>query len=662
MKRKIKMILALIFVACICFTAFACTNGNGGENGDKITCSLNTTQCTIKRFEDFQLTILTDKEIDSVEWISLNKNVATVDNGKVIAKSVGSSVIKAVVDNQSLSCLVNVVSNDKMPAVFLSDDQFSLIKNGTLKITPQIMFDGKLYDDGSFSFEVENQNICELQDGVLLAKEYGETVLRVFGSWRSAESIMLIKEVPLFVKRDATLIVEQSDFDIYTENSVSGTENYSIEQLLTANLFIENVIDTQKTVEWKVSDESLISVTENGKVTVNKDGNTGVAYVWAEVNDDDVCVSSDMIEVSVLKPVIDKTEQISLIHDMSVKTQSIDGNYVFGKETEILSVVDAISPTNELFKDGEVEYFSNVASEREWIISAKTYSVKVKVKCVTKILYNAKDLNDMDNIARPQNYNEQSINEFSGWFVLANDIDYEGKTYVSDVKLSGGYGGIWENAVFDGQGYAIKNITFSSYGFFGVRANNCVFKNVAIINAKITSASSCVVTNQFYGTSVIENVFVSATSTVKAGSCVNVLVGSLQSQNTTLFRIRDVVVDVVSATNMDHLSGIARTSVPSPRLEIFDAVYTIGAKVNVGAKVDINGEYDENDAEKNINLKNVAENNVGYVGGSYQTDESFLSEKEQIFKGDFAKVFGLAQESGQTVLKFMGQTVKVFNV
>ena len=661
MKRKIKMILALLFVACVCFTAFACTNGNGGGNGDKITCSLNVTQCTIKRFEDFQLTVLSDKEIDNVEWISLNKNVATVDNGKVVAKSVGSSVIKAVVGNQSLSCLVNVVSNDKMPAVFLSDDQFSLIKNGTLKITPQIMFDGELYGDGTFSFEIEDQNICELQNDVLFAKEYGETVLRVCGSWRSAESILLIKEVPLFVKRDATLIVEQSDFDIYTENGVSGTENYSTERTLTANLYIENVINTQKTVEWKVSDDSLINVTENGKVTVNKDGNTGIAYVWAEVNEDNVSVSSDMIEVSVLKPVIDKTEQISLIHDMSVKTQSINDNYVFGKETEILSVVDTVSPTNELFKDGVVEYFSNVASEREWIISAKTYSVKVKVKCVTKVLYNVKDLNDMDNVAYPKNYNEQAINSFSGWFVLANDIDYEGKTYVSEVQLSSGYGGRWENAIFDGQGYSIKNITFNKYGFFGVRAKDCVFKNVAIIDAKLTSSSSCVVTNQFYGTSVIENVFVRATSTVQSGSFVNVLVGSLQDQKPNLSRIRDVVVDVISATNMDHLSGIVRTSVPSPKLEVFDAVYTIGAKVNVGTRIGIDGKYN-GDTKLDVNLKKVAENNEGYVGGSYQTDQEFLNEKEQIFNGDFAKVFVLTQESGQTVLKFMGNTVKVFNV
>ena len=634
-----------------------CKSKTNGNEKEPITCTLNTTQCTIKCFEEYQLSVITNGEIGKVEWVSLNKNVATVIDGKVIAKSVGSSVVKAVVDGTSLSCLVNVVSNDKVPSIFLDDDAYSLVKNGSLKINPKVMFNGKLYEDGEFTFEVGDQNVCEIQNGQIIGKEYGQTVLRVFGEWRGAESVVLVKEVPLSVKRDANLLLSQSNFELFTENKVAGTENFAIENQLTATLFVENAVDNSKTIVWECSDQQLITV-DNGLVKVNINGKTGVAYVWAKVQTNELDVISDKIKVTVSKPIIDKTEQITLIHDMSEKTQTIDAVKVFGASENIVSVIDAINPSVELFKDGKAEYYSKVASQREWIISAKTYGVKVLVNCVTKVLRTAKDIDDMDNLARPESYNDKSMNNFSGWFLLGNDIDYGGKTYVSDVTLSNGFGGVWRNAIFDGQGYSISNITFSGNGLFGVRAYDCEFKNVAIINAKLTTSRSNVITQQFYGTGKINAVFVQVISTVKNGTYSNVLIGSLE--NTALSKISNVIVDVVNATNAEHLSGITRTSMTSPKLSVFDAVYTIGVKVNVGANVNEFGVYDDIDTSKNIYLANVSKNNVGYVGGAYEKDSDFLNE-QNMFTGEFAKVFALGSENGQTVLKFMGRTVKIFN-
>ncbi len=655
MNRKIKIVLSLLLVTCICF-AVGCKRK---QNEEPIYYQLSQTQYSLKCFEEYQLSVLTNGEIESVEWLSLNASVATVKDGLVIAKGVGSSVIKAVVNGQSLSCLVNVVDNDKVPSIFLSDDAYALAKNEKLSVFPKIMFDGALYDDGIFTFEIANTSICEIQNGEIVGKEYGETVMRVYGEWRGAEKLILYKEVPLSVKRDAALVVNQTDFELYTENQVVGTEDFITEKQLTANLIVNNVVDNETLITWHVSGEDLVSVSDDGLVTVNQNGKEGVAYVWAQVQTNEIDVVSDKIEISVKKPIIDKSAEITLVHDMFEKVQSIDSVQVFGANTEIVSVVDAVNVSTELFKDGKVEYSSNVADKRQWIVSAKTYSVKVSVNCVTKILRTAKDIDNMDDLARPSSYNDKAMNNFSGWFLLGNDIDYGGKTYVSDVTLSNGFGGVWRKSIFDGQGYSISNITFSGNGLFGVRAYDCEFKNVAVINAKLTSMRSNVITQQFYGTGLVDSVFVQATSTVSPDSSSNVLIGSLES--TTLSKISNVIVDVVSATNAERLSGITKTSKTSPKLSVFDAVYTIGVKVNVGASVNEFGVYDETDTSKNIYLANVSENNVGYVGGGYETDSQFLSEKQTIFKNDFAKVFAISEENSQTVLKFMGRTVKIFN-
>ena len=656
MKRKFKIILSLLLATCLCF-AVGCKNKSNSNENKPITYSLSATQCTVKCFEEYQLSIITTGEIGNVEWVSLNKNVATVIDGKVIAQSVGSSVVKAVFDGRSLSCLVNVVSNDKVPSIFLDDDSYSLVKDGHLKITPKVMFDGKLYEDGEFTFEVDNQNICEIQDGKIIGKEYGKTTLRIFGEWRGAESVILVKEVPLSVKRDATILLSQSNFELFTENQVAGTESFAVEKQISSTLFVENAVDNSKTVVWECSDQELITV-ENGLVKVNSNGKTGVAYVWAQVQTSEIDVVSDKIKVTVSKPILDKTEQVTLIHDMSERAQAVDAVKVFGTNENVVSVVDAINPTVELFNNGKAEYYSKAASQREWIVSAKTYSVKVLVNCVTKVLRTAKDIDDMDNLAKPESYSDKSMNSFSGWFILGNDIDYGGRTYVSEVTLSGGFGGVWASGILDGQGYNISNITFTGNGFFGVRALSIVLKNISITGAKLTGARANVVTGQLYRTSVIENVFVQATSTVGSGTKSNVLVGALE--DAALSKITNVVVDIESATNADHISGITKTSTLAPKLSVFNAVYTLGAKVNIGADVNADGVYDETDSKNNTYLANASENNVSYVGGAYETDSEFLSE-QNVFTGEFAKVFALASENGQTVLKFMGRTVKVFD-
>ena len=653
MKRKIKIILTLLLVACVAFTVVGCNTEKGKGS---LNCELNATQCTIKCFEEFQLEISADGEPVEAEWVSLNNSVVSVENGLVIAKKTGSGVIKAVVRGKSYSCLVNVVSNDKVPAIFTDDDSFSLVKDGSLKISPKIMFDGELYDDGKFTLEIDDQNVCEIQDQTLVGKAYGQTVLRIIGEWRGADEILLVKEVPLYVKRDANILTNQSEVTLYTENKISGTENCAVQQQLGATLYVDNVVDDTKTVVWETSDDNLINITEDGLVSANTNGETGEVLVWAKVQTNEIDVVSDAIKITIAKPVIDKTEEISLVHDMALKTQAIDAEKVFGNDsTEVVSVVDVVNAT-EMFKDGKVEYSSNAAMEREWIVSSKTYSVKVTAQCVTKVFYTADDLKQLDEYGKPKSYNQAAQNYFSGWFLLGADIDYGGKSFESGVRTAAGWGGLWDSMVFDGQGYSINNITFPSDGLFGMWLDNCTIKNLIFTEVTLPGAKSTVLCNTIRRNSVLENVFVSVKSTVASGTLSKGLVLGVDETVT----IKNLVVDVLSATNVDDFSGVTNTTLINPRLNVFDAVYTIGAKVCIGSPANENGVYDEVDTKNNTELVPVAANHTGYVGGGYETDAEFVADKEVIFTGDFAKVFTLATEGGQTVLKFMSKTVKTF--
>jgi len=156
---------------------------------------------------------------------------------------------------------------------------------------------------------------------------------------------------------------------------------------------------------------------------------------------------------------------------------------------------------------------------------------KVAILAVTKILYTKEDLAEVMTLATA---GQESVTASTytapgkavGYYVLANDIDFEGGKFglTHDSKGDGFVG------TFDGRGHTISNIEtkYELAGLFGKVGATGVIKNVAFVNLINTGNNGGVDTNQmairrnflsfvFYGT--VENVYIEATRSYVSGPC-----------------------------------------------------------------------------------------------------------------------------------------------
>ena len=198
---------------------------------------------------------------------------------------------------------------------------------------------------------------------------------------------------------------------------------------------------------------------------------------------------------------------------------------------------------------------------------------------------------------------EKSIQKFeNAYFVLANNID--ATKYVHEANgilfnqrgIAYGFTGGMFNSTFDGQGYAIKGITFNQFGLFGYVKDSTI-KNVALVDVKLAEVDYATTLAQWIVGGEVSNVYISIANTQfsKAGSYVT---GGFSKT-----KLSAIVVDASAVTN-DKTTGfdgslfyrndeIMNATEEAPHTSTFSEVYVISSAV-LGASAG-NTFYAEND-------------------------------------------------------------------
>mgnify|MGYP003308769636 CR=1 FL=1 len=105
----------------------------------------------------------------TVVYTSSNPSVATVDAaGKITALSKGTAVITATYGTATDTCTVNVGLGDNFPTLMLAnatESSITLNQYTPLDLTGSILFNGLMYDDVTFSYDVSNTAVGDVTDG-----------------------------------------------------------------------------------------------------------------------------------------------------------------------------------------------------------------------------------------------------------------------------------------------------------------------------------------------------------------------------------------------------------------------------------------------------------------------------------------------------------------
>ena len=244
----------------------------------------------------------------NVTWSSLKQSVATVDQyGNVTAKSAGNVEIAVTTEDgwHTTTCLV-VVTEKVIPVtgVKLGKGRLRMVEGETTQLIATIFPEDATNKNVAWTSSDESIATVD-QNGNVKAKAIGNATVKVItedGGYTSAclvtisEKIIPVANVTL--DKDKLELVEGKNAQI------------------TANVLPENA--TNKNVTWESSNESIVVVDKNGKVTAT---NPGVATITVTTEDGS---KTDTCEVTVKEytPVEDVTldkDRLDLIEGQIVQ-------------------------------------------------------------------------------------------------------------------------------------------------------------------------------------------------------------------------------------------------------------------------------------------------------------------------------------------------------
>lgn len=271
----------------------------------------------------------------TVKWVSSDKTVATVSNGKVTGKKSGTATITATVNGISDTCVVTVTDG----LVSINEEKVLLYVGGTKTETKQLKTNAKKQD--VLAWNSSNDSIATVENGLVTAKGEGTAIIKVECNGKTDSCEVTVKNTVTEIGEDTVFLrTKGSDKTYQLNSSVTGRSN---------------------SVKWTSSDNKVASINK-GKVTAKK---AGTATITATANG-----VSDSVTVTVENyiPTIKLNQSNYILYTNKGNTLNLKAT-VDGKSKTVSwsSSNDAVATVNK----GKV----TAVSEGEAIISATANDV-----------------------------------------------------------------------------------------------------------------------------------------------------------------------------------------------------------------------------------------------------------------------------------------------
>ena len=492
---------------------------------------LNRSKLVMEKMEQFVLTATATKDgvsvsASEVAWANSNPTVARFDvaTGKVVALAMGSTTITATYQGIVRSCEVTVSDNGKVPTLTIGNAQIGLYTSDTagypLKNELTATFNQEDTSDIVYRFTSQNPSVVTVDsEGNLTVVGKGTTQVNVQGEWRgySGSGLAGVFEVTVVSEIETQLVGVAT---LYAYEYTQDGYDYQKTATLQGTVYEDNS-PINVTFTWYTDNADIVSVDQSGNITAVGLGNegkygtekVGVAHVWYTATVDGEEYTSRKQEITVSRPIIDKTNTVSLRKDAnfsdnpSLVTADVTG--FTGTVTEVCDATDSsvnLQGTQALINE----------SVRDLLVySSDGYAYKIKADVATKYIKTASDLQAF--VTKIKN----GVNS-RGWIVKLG----------ADISSTGDYKLIWNQAnstnpswsgtksynenetggfrgTFDGNGYKIDGFTFGQGGLFGDLLSAQV-KNLSITNATLRDSKAATLAMASWATTV-ENCYFDVT-------------------------------------------------------------------------------------------------------------------------------------------------------
>ena len=216
--------------------------------------SFNKTSVSLKVGETVTLTatVKPDNATDkTVTWSTSDASVATVNDGVVTAKKVGTATITAKAGDKSATCEITVVATP-VTAVTLNKTSVSLKAGETVTLTATVKPDDAT--DKTVTWGSSDESVAKVENGIVTAIGKGLSTITAKAGDTSA-TCMVTVSVPV---------------ENVTLNKTELVMQKGQEEVLVALVSPDDATD--KTINWSSSNVSVARVDQNGAVAAEGAG------------------------------------------------------------------------------------------------------------------------------------------------------------------------------------------------------------------------------------------------------------------------------------------------------------------------------------------------------------------------------------------------------
>lgn len=515
MKQK-NIILSLILVLSLMTASFLVSCGNTDNGSGKTeTLEFGESQVTFVIGETRYVSAVYDGESDeTITYASDNDSVlTTTSDGLVTALRAGTARITAKVGKLETSMTATVGIGDAIPTLNFTacenDEKLVIGITDGFDLSANVKFRGETYDDAELEYS-QNPVLGTITGGVFKPSQKGSTEITVTAKWRNID-LTLTAKVTIEVKHEIELFVNDNVDGGDGEISLFSMKEFCGTTYKTQMQFVPKAYENGNAIEAKcqvISGENSVEYDEANNVLTAK------AYGKAQIKV--YCVDSlgaehkKIYNVNVKVPVADYNDEIMF----SAYDGDLPLTEIFGEECDIVEAYmgeNSITIENNKLKGIESLGTPSIVNVT---VSTNKCGYNLKLKVYTRIIKKAEDL-DVFTI-------NGKVGEFTGYYLVANDIDATGYTQATGVSydLTGasgrwfateGYDKCGLKGTFDGNGHTISNLTVGQCGIFGV-INGGTIKNVAFKDLKYSNKSNIATLAWYILDATIENVYMSAAS------------------------------------------------------------------------------------------------------------------------------------------------------
>lgn len=476
MKRKL-LLFSLALVVCFSAAMAACAN-------NQVTINAPTeVTMAVYDVEDLDVTVLNYEGEPTL--VSSDPTVVEVQGKTLYAHKEGTAVIVITAGEARAEVNVTVTAPQNSPAISVPTLNVRVVVGNTFAFAPEIKM-GEQTVEGELSVSVADQTVATYANGVITALKIGSTTLTVSGTYFSTN----LRQVTVNIVVIDDLIVSYSaqDVDLFTYAPEGGESLYPTEQTITVTVEEQGELVDDPEITWEIADEKVATVTD-GRVVAVGEGTTTITATYKTVETPiAVTVTKTLLSADTaykeydMNPNDDTADYIVFDLGNEFTMDEITGVFDYTSGTKVPVTYDTAA--GELRLDEENIPVGEVVLVVENADYGKTYEALI----ATKFIYDKDDLTQMMDLATEgyavhteQDPGRDFYQGADGYFVLADDIDFEGDAF----RLTAENAQVGFIGTLDGRGHSISNVCSRGngngpHGMFGKICGT--IKNVAFLN------------------------------------------------------------------------------------------------------------------------------------------------------------------------------------